>query len=94
MRRHVPIAALILLVGACAEREPDRTVFGVSYDRAAGSASTESDNDIRQALDLQARQLCTRGYDSVKVSTLPAEDNNEIVTEDLRCHDYHFHLID
>jgi hypothetical protein len=92
MRCYLPLVALLLL-GACAEREPDRLVIGVSNDRAGGSASAEADNDMRRALDAQARQICTHGYDPVKVSTLPAEDSQEIVTEDFRCRDYHLDFI-
>ena len=92
MRRYLPLAAFIVLLGACTAREPDRLVIGVSYDRAAGSGSAEADTDMRRVLDAEARQICTLGYEPAKVSTLPAEDNQEIVTEDLRCNDYHFHL--
>jgi hypothetical protein len=88
MRRCLPILALLLLAGACTERDPDRLVIGVSYDRAAGSASPQADEDMRRVLDVAARQICTHGYEPAKVSTLAAENNYEIVTEDLRCRDY------
>ena len=89
MRRCLLIPALFLLAGACTAREPDRLVIGVSYDRPVSAASPQSDEDMRRVLDLEAHEICTRGYDPVKVSTLAAEDNQEIVTEDLRCRNYH-----
>jgi len=89
MRGCLLISALLLLAGACTARDPDRLVIGVSYDRPVAAASPQSDQDMRGVLDVEAHQICTRGYDPVKVSTLAAEDNQEIVTEDLRCRDYH-----
>ena len=89
MRFCLLIPTFLLLIGACTARDPDRMVIGVSYDRPAATASPQSDEDMRRVLDLEAHQICTRGYDPVKVSTLAAEDNQEIVAEDLRCRDYH-----
>jgi len=89
MRRRLLIPALLLLAGACTARDPDRVVIGVSYDRPVPTASPQSDAEMRRVLDVAAHQICTRGYDPVKVSTLAAEDNQEIVREDLRCRDYH-----
>jgi hypothetical protein len=88
MRRWLPIAALALSVGACTAAEPDRLLFGVAGDRPAGAATAETDNEMRRFLDWKLSQICTLGYDTVKVDTLPAEENQQIVSENVRCKGY------
>lgn len=93
MRRWLPILALALLAGGCGTpREPDRLVFGVSGDRAADASNAEADAEMRRFLDWKLGQICTLGYDTVKVDTLPAEENKQLVDEEARCKDYHLSL--
>lgn len=93
MHRWLMIAALALVAGACSTpREPDRLVFGVSGDRAAGAATPQADAEMRQFLDAQLNQICTRGYDRVKVDTLAAEEGKQLVDEEARCRDYSLRL--
>jgi hypothetical protein len=88
MRRWLAIAALAQLVGACAATDPDRLVFGVAGDRPAGTSGAEADTEMRRFLDWKLNQICTLGYDTVKVDTQPAEENLQIVDEDARCKGY------
>lgn len=90
MRRWLCLAALAVLASACARTtaEPDRLVFGVSGSRPAGAASAEADAKMRSFLDWKVSQICTLGYDTVKVDTLAAEENQQLVDEELRCKPY------
>lgn len=89
MRRWLPIAALAFAVAACATpHPPDRLVFGVSGDRQAGAASPQADAEMRRFLDAKINQICTLGYDTVKVETLAAEAGKQLVDEEVRCRDY------
>lgn len=89
MQRWLPVAALALLAAACSTpREPDRLVFGVSGDRAASATSPQDDAEMRKFLDAKLNQICTLGYDTVKVETLAAEENRQLVDEEARCRDY------
>ena len=91
MRRWLLIAMLAAATGACSTpREPDRMVFGVSVSRPAGEASPEADAQLRGFLDAKLNQVCTLGYDTVNVDTAPAEDNQQLVDEEVRCKDYAF----
>ena len=93
MLRWLPIAALALAAAACStSHPPDRLVFGVSGDRAAGAAAPQADAEMRRFLDAKLNQICTLGYDTVKVDTLAAEDGKQLVDEEARCHDYHLTL--
>jgi hypothetical protein len=93
MRRWLSIAALALLVGACTATEPDRLVIGVAGDRPAGAATAEADGEMRRFLDWKLGQICTLGYDTVKVDTLPAEGDKQIVNEDARCKGYNVNFL-
>jgi hypothetical protein len=89
MCRWPVIAAVALLAVGCATpRAPDRLVFGVSGDRPAGTSSVADDEEMRRFLDWNVSQICTLGYDSLKVETLPAEDGKQLVDEEVRCRDY------
>jgi len=43
---------------------------------------------MRRFLDWKVSQICTLGYDTVKVETLAAEQDMQIVDEELRCKPY------
>jgi hypothetical protein len=89
MRVWLSLALVACLAGACSTpREPDRLVFGVSEDRDAGASSAEADAELRRRLDRTLNQICTPGYQTVKVDTLGAEANKQIVDELARCNDY------
>lgn len=93
MPRWLLIVALAATLGACTfPTDPDRLVFGVSGARPASATSPKDDAEMRQFLDAKVDQICTLGYDPVKVETLNAEDNQQIVDEELRCRDYHVTL--
>jgi len=77
-----------LLLTACTTAPPERLVFGVSGTRPVGAASAESDAEMRRFLDWKVSQICTLGYDTVKVDTLAAEQDMQIVDEELRCKPY------
>jgi hypothetical protein len=95
MHRWLPIAAIAFVASACSTpHPPDRLVFGVSGDRAAGASSAQADDEMRQFLDWKLNQICTLGYDTVKVETLAAEANMQIVDEEARCKDYSFQFSD
>jgi hypothetical protein len=93
VRCSLPILVLALLTGACAAREPDRLVFGVSGDRVAGATDAASDAALRRHLDWTLSQICTHGYENVKVDTIAAEETRQIVDEEVRCNDYHLSLL-
>lgn len=96
MRRRLIVAASVALTaatGACSTpADPSRLVFGVSAERPATSSTAEADAQTRAFLDWKLNQICTLGYDTVKVDTLAAEDNNQIVEEDVRCKPYRLRL--
>lgn len=95
MHYRLSIALLAGLLAGCSNfpTEPDRMVFGVSGDRAAGETSPEADASMRSFLDARLNQICTQGYDPVKVDTLAAEENKQLVDLDARCKEYRFSLI-
>ena len=90
MRPWLCLAGLAALLAACSTvSPPDRLVFGVSGDRPAAKAGdAEADANMRTFLDGKANQICTQGYDTVKVDTLAAEQEQQIVDEELRCKTY------
>ncbi|MGO8919113.1 MAG: hypothetical protein ACLQJR_24695 [Stellaceae bacterium] len=95
MHRWLPIAVIAVVASACSTpHPPDRLVFGVSGDRPAGASSAEADAEMRQFLDWKLNQICTLGYDTVKVETLAAEADKQIVDEEVRCKDYTFRFSD
>jgi hypothetical protein len=80
--------AFLLLLAACTSAPPERLAFGVSGARPAGSTDTASDAEMRRFLDWKVNQICTLGYDTVNVETLAAEQDTQIVDEELRCKPY------
>ena len=78
----------VLSLAACTSAPPERLVFGVSGARQAGAATPEADAEMRRFLDWKVSQICTLGYDTVKVETMAAEQDMEIVDEELRCKPY------
>jgi hypothetical protein len=82
------LLAVAAMLAACTTAPPERLVFGVSGERAAGSASEAADAEMRRFLDWKANQICTQGYETVKVDTLAAEEDQQIVDEELRCRPY------
>ncbi|HEX7970294.1 MAG TPA: hypothetical protein VF502_18875 [Stellaceae bacterium] len=88
MRVWPSVAVAALLAACTTNAPPERLVFGVSGDRPAGSSSSEADAEMRRFLDWKVNQICTLGYETVKVETLPAEDDKQIVDEDVRCDPY------
>jgi hypothetical protein len=93
MIRWLPLAILAVIAAACSTpREPGRLVFGVSGDRAASATSPADNAAMRRFLDAQLNQICTLGYDTVKVDTVAAEGDRQLIDEQVRCHDYSFSL--
>lgn len=93
MHRWLPIVATALVASACTTpHPPERLVFGVSGDRPAGTSSEQADAQMRQFLDWKLNQICTLGYDTVKVDTLGAEADQQIVDEEARCKNYKLRL--
>jgi hypothetical protein len=91
--RSALLMTVIVALAACATpREPDRVVFGVAGDRAATDATPAGDEAMRRFLDAKVNRVCTLGYETMKVATLPAEDNRALVDEDVRCNDYSLRL--
>ena len=88
MRVALRLVFTLLLTACTTTAPPERLVFGVSGTRAAGAASTESDAEMRRFLDWKVSQICTLGYDTVEVETLAAEQDMQIVDEELRCKPY------
>ena len=78
----------VLLLAACTSAPPERLVFGVSGARPAGGTDAQSDAEMRRFLDWKVSQICTLGYETVKVETLAAEQDTQIVDEELRCKPY------
>lgn len=94
MHRWLSIAMIACAASACSETHPpDRLVFGVSGGRTADASSAEADAEMRQFLDWKLNQICTLGYETVKVETLAAEAGKQIVDEEARCKDYRFKLL-
>ncbi len=77
-----------LLTACTANAPPERLVFGVSGDRVAEASTPEADAEMRRFLDWKLNQICTLGYDTVNVETLAAEENRQIVNENVRCSPY------
>jgi hypothetical protein len=92
MRVALSLVVALLLTACTTKAPPERLLLGVSGDRPAGAASSESDAQMRRFLDWKVSQICTQGYDTVKVETLAAEQDLQIVDEELRCKPYHLHL--
>lgn len=93
MMRWLPLLALAVIAAACSTpREPDRLVFGVSGDRAASATTPADDAAMRAFLDARVNQICTRGYEKVKVDTIAAEGGRQLVDLQARCLDYRFSL--
>jgi hypothetical protein len=93
MHRWLLVAALAVSAGGCTTpHPPDRLTFGVSGDRAAGATTAADDAEMRRFLDARLNGICTLGYDTVKVETLAAENNQQLVDEEARCHNYHLTL--
>jgi hypothetical protein len=88
MRAALGLVFMLVLAACTTTAPPERLVFGVSGDRQAGSTGPESDAEMRRFLDWKVSQICTLGYDTVKVDTLAAEQNLQIVDEELRCKPY------
>jgi hypothetical protein len=80
------------LTAGCTVAPPDRLVLGVSGDRPAGASNEAADAGMRKFLDWKANEICTRGYETVSVDTLAAEQDQQIVDEELRCRPYHLSL--
>jgi hypothetical protein len=78
----------VLLLAACSDTPPERLLLGVSGARPASEANADSDAEMRRFLDWKVSQICTLGYDTVKVETLAAEQDMQIVDEELRCKPY------
>jgi len=94
MTRWLPIVVTAFVASACTtEHPPDRLVFGVSGDRVAGTSSEQADAEMRQFLDWKLNQICTLGYETVRVDTLGAEEGKQIVDEEARCNNYSLKLI-
>lgn len=91
MRFWLAVAAAGLLSG-CTTAPPERLIFGVSGDRPATATSQADDAEMRKFLDRKANQICTLGYESVKVETLAAEGDRQIIDELLRCKPYRLSL--
>jgi hypothetical protein len=88
VRGAVLILAVLGLAACTAGSESARYQFGVSASRPASQAASENDPATRATLDWEARQICTRGYQVIKVDTLAAEANTQIVDLDLQCDPY------
>jgi hypothetical protein len=88
MRVTLSLVFVLLLAACTTSAPPERLVFGVSGDRPAGSTDAASDTEMRRFLDWKVSQICTLGYDTVKVETLAAEQDTQIVDEELRCKPY------
>jgi hypothetical protein len=91
MRSWHFLAAVGLLAG-CTTAPAERLVLGVSGDRPAGASSETADAEMRKFLDWKANQICTLGYETVKVDALAAEEDRQIVDEELRCKPYRLSL--
>jgi hypothetical protein len=92
MRWALSTAIIIALSACTTPREPDRVVFGVAGDRVASDTTPASDDAMRGFLDAKVNRVCTLGYETVTVATLPAEDNHALVDEEVRCSDYSLRL--
>ena len=92
MRRALWTTMIVALAACTTPREPDRTLFGVAGDRAAAAVTPADDDAMRRFLDAKFNQICTLGYESVNVRTVPAEDNRALVNEEVRCNDYSLRL--
>jgi len=89
MRIALSLVCVLLPLAACTTTAPpERLVFGVSGARPAGNSDADNDAEMRRFLDWKVSQICTLGYDTVKVETLAAEQDTQIVDEELRCKPY------
>ena len=89
MRVTLSLVCVLLPLAACTTTAPpERLAFGVSGTRPAGSTDAASDAEMRRFLDWKVSQICTLGYDTLKVETLAAEQDSQIVDEELRCKPY------
>jgi hypothetical protein len=88
MRSWLHLVAVALVSGCTTVAPPDRLVFGVSGARPAGTETAEADTQMRAFLDHKVNQICTLGYTTLGAKTIAAEEDMQIVEEELRCAQY------
>jgi hypothetical protein len=68
--------------------DPSRTVLGVVAHQAGAADSTAVAPDTVQKLEWKTAQLCTRGYEPAEQDVVSAEQDEQLVSWDLRCRPY------
>jgi hypothetical protein len=89
MGRSVYVLVLLGLLSGCVPiaTDPSRDQFGVSAARPDAGAAPAGDPQLA-ALDNKAHAVCTRGYQADPATVQPAQNNQQLVDEKLRCDHY------
>ena len=89
MGRSLYLIVLLGLLSGCVPIaiDPARDQFGVSTARPdAGEAGP--DGPQLAELDRKAQQICTTGYQGIAPTVLPAQNDQQLVNQQLRCSHY------
>lgn len=89
MSRSAYLIVLLGLLSGCAPMYIDsaRDQFGVSTARPDASATPPSAEQLN-ALDTKGHEICTTGTEAQPPTIQPAQNDQQIVNQDLRCGHY------
>ena len=89
MGRSVYVLVLLGLLSGCVPiaTDPSRDAFGVSAARPDAGTAAPADPQLA-ALDTKARAVCTSGYQAAPATVQPAQDNQQLVDQQLNCNHY------
>lgn len=92
MPRLILVVFCAGLVAGClaVDRDPSRTLLGVSAARPAMADPAAPDAATPKVLEWKVSQICTNGDDTMAQEVEAAEDNQQIVDRQLRCRAYRF----
>jgi hypothetical protein len=89
MNRSLYLIVLLGLLSGCVpiSIDPARDQFGVSTSRPDAGAAGPADPQLAE-LDRKAQQICTTGYQGAAPTVQPAQNDQQIVDQKLRCSHY------
>jgi hypothetical protein len=89
MGRSIYLIVLLGLLSGCVPifGDPSRDSFGVSTARPDAGNAPVADPQLA-ALDAKANAVCTLGYGADAPGVLPAQNDQQLVDQKLRCDHY------